>query len=182
MDRPIVETARLVLRRPDDGDVRSILALVGDWEVARRLARVPHPYTDDDARFFLDVIVPREWVWAITYRKSKDLVGMVGLTPGIDRCVAELGYYVDRQHWGRGLATEAAAAVVRYGLDSIGLRTIMSGYFADNPASGRVLSKLGFVETARAERECLALGKSLPLVEMRLRAHEEIWTGTARGG
>ena len=166
--RPTLKTERLLLRRPNAGDVGSIMAIVGDWDVVRRLARVPHPYRETDAHFFLNTVVVNEWVWAITWQESRELVGMVGLTPEADRDTAELGYYVARAHWGKGIATEAARSVIHYGIHSLGLRRIRSGHFADNPASGRVLSKLGFVETGRSERSCLAVGATLPSVEVQL--------------
>ena len=169
-DRPVLETERLLLRRPNAGDISAIIAIAGDWEVARRLARVPHPYGDKDARFFLDIIVPSEWVWAITLQKAGGLVGMVGLTPEAGHDTAELGYYVDRRHWGIGIATEAAKSVMDYSVRVLGLRCLTSGYFLDNPLSGRVLSKLGFVEVGRGERPCLAAGTTVPSVEMRLEA------------
>jgi RimJ/RimL family protein N-acetyltransferase len=167
-DCPVLETERLLLRRPDAGDIGAIAAIAGDWEVARRLARVPHPYGDEDARFFLDMIVPSEWVWAVTLRKAGGLVGMVGLTPEAGHHTAELGYYLDRRHWGIGIATEAARSVVDYGVRVLGLRCLTAGYFLDNPSSGRVLSKLGFVEVGRGERPCKAAGTTVPSVEMRL--------------
>jgi RimJ/RimL family protein N-acetyltransferase len=167
-DRPILETARLRLRRPDAGDIASIVAIAGDWDVARRLSRVPHPYAETDFRFFLDTIVPTEWTWAITFRASGELIGMTGLTPQPAHDVAELGYYVARPHWGIGIATEAARAVVEYGLRVAGLARLTSGHFLDNPASGRVLRKLGFVEVGRTERHCLASGSTAPSIEMRL--------------
>jgi RimJ/RimL family protein N-acetyltransferase len=166
--RPILETERLLLRRPVAGDVIPLMAIVSDWEVVRRLARVPHPYREADAHFFLNAVVPNEWVWAITLRDSRELVGMVGLTPEADADTAELGYYVARSHWGKGIATEAGGLVLRHGVHSLGLRYITSGHFVDNPASGRVLSKLGFVETGRSERPCLAVGSTLPSIEVRL--------------
>jgi RimJ/RimL family protein N-acetyltransferase len=167
-ERPALETERLMLRRPDARDVGPIMAIVGDWEVVRRLARVPHPYHETDAHFFLNTVVPNEWVWAITLRESGELVGMVGLTPEADPNTAELGYYVARAHWGNGIATEAAGSVVHYGIHALCLRRIRSGHFVDNPASGRVLSKLGFVETGRSQRPCLAIGSTLPSVEVHL--------------
>jgi RimJ/RimL family protein N-acetyltransferase len=111
---------------------------------------VPHPYRETDAHFFLNTVVPNEWVWAITLRQSRELVGMVGLTPESDPDTAELGYYVARNHWGNGIATEAAQLVIHHGIHSLGLRRIRSGHFVDNPASGRVLSKLGGNRTFRA--------------------------------
>jgi RimJ/RimL family protein N-acetyltransferase len=165
-NRPVLQTERLLLRAPNAGDIGAIIAIVGDLEVARRLGRVPHPYGEKDARFFLDEVVPKEFVWGVTLQQSGELVGMVGLTPASEPDVAELGYYVGRRHWRLGIATEAARPVVNYGFHVLGLRRITSGHFVDNPLSGRVLSKLGFVETGRSERACLAVGSVLPLVEL----------------
>jgi RimJ/RimL family protein N-acetyltransferase len=169
-DLPVLKTGRLVLRQPDTGDIGSIIGIAGDWEVARRLGRVPHPYSERDAFLFLETVVPKEWVWAITFLESGELIGMVGLSPGPGRESAELGYYVARRYWGIGIATEAAASAVDYGFDALGLRRLTAGYFRDNPASGCVLGKLGFVEVGRATRPCLATGWVLPSVEMRLEA------------
>lgn len=165
-NRPIISTGNLRLRLPNHADINAIVSIVGDWEVARRLARVPHPYGAADAAFFLDQIVPNEWVWAITIDGLDDLVGVVGLTP--EDNTAELGYWLSPVHWGRGIATEAAEAVLSYGFGTLRLPYLTSGYFTDNPASGRVLQKLGFVETGRSLKPCLATGSEVPSVRMRL--------------
>ncbi len=166
--RPEMTTERLLLRRPNDGDVDAIVSIVGDWEVARRLARVPHPYGPTDAGFFLKQIVPSEWVWAVTLQGSDTLIGAIGLTPEENADTVELGYWLSRAHWGQGIATEAAQAVVSFGFDTLGLSYITSGYFEENPVSGRVLEKLGFFETGRTRRPCLAAGTEVPSIEMRL--------------
>jgi RimJ/RimL family protein N-acetyltransferase len=167
-DRPRLTTCNLVLRRPDENDMEAIIDAVGNWEVARRLARVPHPYGEADARFFLEQIVPNEWTWAITLAGSDRLVGAVGLTPDESGETAELGYWLAQSCWGGGIATAAARAVVSFGFDNLRLSMINAGYFAENPTSGRVLRKLGFVETGRSTRPCLAMDRCLPAVEMRL--------------
>lgn len=167
-ERPELVTDRLLLRRPKDGDVDAIVSIVGEWEVARRLARVPHPYGPADAVFFLEQVVPAEWVWAITLKGSDKLVGVVGLTPDESEGTAELGYWLSTAQWGRGIATEAGKAALSYGFEILGLPYITSGFFEENPASGRVLEKLGFVETGRAMRPCLAAGSEVPSVEVRL--------------
>ena len=102
------------------------------------------------------------------------VVGCVGLAPTDDPHAAELGYYMRRSHWGQGLATEAAAAVVRYGFGHLALGHLVSGHYADNPASGRVLRKLGFVEVGRDERFSLSLGQTAPSIAMRLEAPSRI--------
>ena len=170
-NRPELVTERLLLRRPNDGDVNVIVHIVGDWEVARRLARVPHPYGPADARFFLEQVVPNEWTWAITLHGSDELVGSIGLMPDEGAGTAELGYWLSRAHWGRGITTEAARSVVSYGFDILCFASITSGYFDKNAASGRVLEKLGFVETDRAHGPCLAVGMDMPLVASSLNAN-----------
>ncbi len=167
-DRPDLTTKRLSLRCPDDSDVDAVVSIVGDWEVARRLARVPHPYGLADARFFLEQVVPAEWVWAVTMKGRDALLGAIGLTPEAAADTAELGFWLSPAHWGRGITTEAAEAVVSFGFDSLSLQVLTSGYFEDNPASGRVLRKLGFVEIGQAMRPCLARGIDVPSIKMQL--------------
>lgn len=132
---------------------------------------MPHPYGQADARFFLNTIVPSELTWVIVERSSREVVGAMGLPlheHPVER--AELGYYVTREHWGRGIATEAGSAILAYGIGLLGTDRITSGYFVDNPASGRVLEKLGFRPSGMSERACLAVGAPKPSVEMVLKS------------
>ncbi len=161
-----LDTARLHLRPPVEQDADTIIAIAGDWEVARRLARMPHPYTEADLRFFFNHVVPNEPTWAILWRETGRLIGMMGLAPAPDGRSAELGYYIARDHWGRGIATEAALAITRVGFETFGYAKLTSGYHTDNPASGRVLAKLGFITVGTSSRPCLAEGKEKPCVEV----------------
>lgn len=167
-ESPDIVTDRLRLRRPGERDLPAIARICGDWDVARRLARVPHPYGIADARFFLDQVVPAEWVWAITLSGDDALVATIGLMPAADGVRAELGYWLSPSVWGRGIATEAGRAVVAFAFDTLGLVGLTSGHAVDNPASGRVLAKLGFGETHRAMQYSLAAGGEVPSVRMRL--------------
>jgi RimJ/RimL family protein N-acetyltransferase len=159
-------TPRLRLRCPVDADAAAIISIAGDWEVARRLARMPHPYTQADFRFFMENVVPNELVWAMLLRQSEELVGVIGLVPHDDSRSAELGYYVGRRHWGQGIATEAAHAVVRVALESCNYARLTSRYHADNPASGRVLAKLGFEAVGDSTSICLADGENKKTIEV----------------
>lgn len=161
-----LHTARLHLRQPVEQDADAIISIAGDWEVARRLARVPHPYTDADLRFFFNHVVPHEPTWAILWRETSRLIGMIGLVPAPDGRSAELGYYVARDHWGRGVATEAALAITKVGFESFGYLKLTAGYNTDNAASGRVLAKLGFTIVGSSNRPCLAEGREKSSVEV----------------
>lgn len=167
--KPLLFTTRLILRSPNERDIAAIIKIAGDWEVARRLAGVPHPYDEADAEFFLDTIVPASMVWMITERSSEKVVGVVGLTlqePASK--VVLFGYYVARDHWGRGIATEAGSVVLAYGIGLVGETALASSFFVDNPASGRVLEKLGFVRSGAFEQYCLATDELKPSVKMLL--------------
>jgi RimJ/RimL family protein N-acetyltransferase len=165
-----VFTERLHLRRPVEADAAAIISIVSDWEVARRLARIPHPYGQSEFRFFLEHVVPNEPAWVMVLLQENELVGVIGLTPHSERQCAELGYYVARSHWGHGLATEAGQAVVRLGMERMGYTRLTSGYHADNPASGRVLAKLGFKPIGVSKRPCLAEGMDKPSIDVELLA------------
>jgi ribosomal-protein-alanine N-acetyltransferase len=168
-NRPVLHTPRCVLRQPHAGDIPALVGILGDWDVASRLSRIPYPYTADHARFFVEQIAPAELAWAVEERASNQLIGMVGLAPyAPEPGTFELGYYLGCPHWGRGLATEASAIVVAYGVGLVGQIALRAGYFADNPASGKVLEKLGFVATGTALRECLTTGEVKASVELRL--------------
>lgn len=166
MERPQLETARLALRKPVTADSAAIIAAVGDWEVAKNLSLVPHPYGDAEAQFFLDQVVPADWVWAVTWRGQDALLGVVGLSPAADGTSGEFGYWLGRPHWGQGITTEAARAVVTFAFGTLGLERLTSGYFEDNPASGRVLAKLGFTAAGRSLRPCLARGGDVPSFDL----------------
>ena len=161
----VLITSRLVLRAFASADIDRVAELVGDFEVVRNLARVPWPYGREQAREFVVEIAPTETVWAIVQRQDNLLVGAIGLTPGD---TAELGCWIGRPHWGQGFATEAGAATLRHAFVAHAAEVLISGYFTDNPASGRVLAKLGFVPTGFSERPCLARGAPQASCEMRL--------------
>jgi RimJ/RimL family protein N-acetyltransferase len=154
---------------PTEHDISAIIGIAGDWEIASRLARMPHPYSEAEARFFFDTIVPAELVWLIVERSSGLVIGCVGIAQDDNSPeTVELGYYVAREHWGHGIATEAGSVILAYGIGLVGRSRITAGYFADNPASGRVLEKLGFRQAKLSERPCLAIGGLKPSIEMKL--------------
>lgn len=159
-------TERLLLRPGWAEDAPALAAAVGDAAVARHLAQVPFPYGEEDARAFLSLpaepALPRFLITART-KGAPRLIGGVGLQQGYDGR-PELGYWIARPYWGLGFATEAAGQVMRIAR-ALGLPRITSCHHADNPASGRVLVKLGFRPTGRVEaRPSLARGHAVPCV------------------
>ncbi|MBB4861113.1 RimJ/RimL family protein N-acetyltransferase, partial [Novosphingobium chloroacetimidivorans] len=120
------------MRRPIDEDVAEIYRILSDEKVTRWLSLIPQPYRPEHAAFFMAHIVPNEWVWALTLPGSSKMVGAVSLMPRNGLRAAELGFWLSRDHWGRGLMSEAVQLVVLHGFDNLGLSFITSGYFDGN--------------------------------------------------
>jgi 8-oxo-dGTP diphosphatase len=152
-----IETARLVLRPPEDADAETIEAYVSDPDVALRTANIPHPYPKGGAREWMRAAGEIKFV--IARREDGVLVGAIGLTPRGDG-TAELGYWIAKPHWGRGYATEAAKAVIAHGFARMGLRAIEAGAQPDNAASIRVQEKAGLAFHREETRPMPARGRS----------------------
>ncbi len=161
-----IRTERLFLRPGWPEDWEELLAGIGDEVVVRNLAKAPWPYTVADARWFAarpqDPRCPHFFITVPTSAEPAQIIGSVGL--GVNDGEIDLGYWIARDHWGRGYATEAARAVLRLAA-MLGHRRIGAGHFTDNPASGRVLAKVGFVPTGEVRpRFSLARGSEVPAV------------------
>ncbi len=162
-----IRSERLFLRPGWPEDWQELLAGIGDEAVVRNLAKAPWPYTADHARDFAgkpqDARLPHFFVTLPSSSAPARIIGSVGLDRNEDG-VVELGYWIARDHWGRGFATEAARAVLSLAR-TLGHRLVTAGHFTDNPASGRVLSKIGFKPTGEVRpRYCLSRGEKVPAV------------------
>jgi RimJ/RimL family protein N-acetyltransferase len=140
-------TERLLLRPGWIEDAPALAAAIGDAAIARNLTRVPWPYSHQDAEQFLTLPAePLRPRFLICLRDSNRLVGGIGLSGDID---AELGYWIARDHWGRGYATEAGRAVIALADGSLRLPRIRARRMVDNAGSANVLRKLGFQPTGK---------------------------------
>ena len=129
----------------------AIDARIGDERVVRNLARAPWPYLPEHAREFArrgqNARYPA-FLLTLPENQGSRLIGCAGLGAKADGGV-ELGYWIARPHWGRGYATEGAGGVLEVAR-LLGHRQIEGRHFLDNPASGKVLRKLGFVPTGES--------------------------------
>jgi RimJ/RimL family protein N-acetyltransferase len=141
-------TERLTLRPGWPEDAPAVVRAIGHEEVVRMLAKVPWPYRAADAEAFLARPRAASEAFFLILGHEGDypqVVGGIGLAP--DENGHELGYWLTPHVWGRGYATEAGRAVVAIARHALGLKRLHSGHYVDNPASGRVLQKLGFRAT-----------------------------------
>ena len=153
---PALASARLRLRPIDERDADAITSLIGDFEVARWLSRVPHPYSREDALGFILNDAPQHVMWVIELPDGQ-LAGLGGFTFVTRHCEVELGYWLGRPFWGQGIATEAGALMMEHAW-RLSTQRIRSGYFEGNTRSSAVLRKLGFSDVQRSTRFNLALG------------------------
>ncbi|WP_196158668.1 GNAT family N-acetyltransferase [Reinekea sp. G2M2-21] len=146
---PTLKTNRLTLRPYQLSDAKSVQRLAGEKIIADMTANIPHPYRKGMAE---------EWIsnhqgWfesgkaialAIELNSTGEHLGTISLTQ-IEDASGNLGYWVGVPFWGKGYCTEAATALIQYGFDQFGLTLIYARHLPENPASGRVMIKNGFV-------------------------------------
>ena len=174
-------TPRLLLRPGFPEDSPALAAAMSDRAIARNLAVVPWPYTLRDAEAFLasprDPVLPSFLIFERTHAAPR-LIGSCGLGRRPSGAV-EMGYWIGRPFWGRGFASEACTALIEIAR-TLGLSRLEASHFIDNPASARVLDKLGFESVGIiAPRMSCARGEEVPARLMRLRLNAAAEAGEA---
>jgi RimJ/RimL family protein N-acetyltransferase len=142
-------TDRLLLRPGWAEDAPALFRSIADEGIVRNLASPPWPYTLADAEAFLATDRSESDASFLVFRRTRGAPELIG-SAGLGRKPSgemELGYWIARAHWGLGYATEAAEAVVDIAREGLRLPRLIAGHFTDNPASGRVLEKIGFKPT-----------------------------------
>lgn len=156
-DDDLLRTERLILRPVTVDDADEMRVMVGDFEVVRHTGTWPWPadraFTEKRCAAGFGV----EGGWLVAHAGS-DLIGTVGIGPGGD-----FGYMLPQDQWGRGYATEMGRAMVDHAFSTGRWRALKACVFADNPASARVLEKLGFAEGAACTGFCASRQGDFPI-------------------
>ena len=152
--QPTLTTERLILRPFTMADAPAVQRLAGDRAVADTTERIPHPYEDGMAEAWIathpqQFREQKECTFAVVPKDGQQVIGAVGLTLAMAHSRGELGYWIGHEYWNRGYCTEAARAVVDYGFSVLGLHRIQARHLTRNPASGRVMAKLGMQHEGR---------------------------------
>jgi [ribosomal protein S5]-alanine N-acetyltransferase len=168
----ILETGRLILRPPELSDLPHMVPLVSDFEVSKNLGRVAHPYTQEHAReFYARAEAQRasgtDFNFAITRKDDRAYLGGCGLH--LKDGTFEMGYWLGKPYWGMGYATEAAKKLAGFAFHDLKATRLVAAWFHDNPASGRVLAKLGYEHYGSEPRDCLARGHQVYCHNVELR-------------
>ncbi|HEV7590845.1 MAG TPA: GNAT family N-acetyltransferase [Longimicrobium sp.] len=161
--QPTLHSERLILRPFVPGDAAEVHRIVSDREIAANTAHIPHPYPDGMALEWIERVTAR-WVtgesavFAATERGAGRIVCAVGLEIEPPHRRGELGYWVARQFWNCGYASECARAVVAFGFRELGLNRVAAHHYARNPASGRVMQKIGMTWEGKMRKHILKWG------------------------
>ena len=172
-------TERLLLRPGWSQDAPALFKAIADERIVRNLATAPWPYRPGDAEAWLATERRACEPSLLIFRRTDsapELIGAIGLGRRPTGEI-ELGYWIARHHWGRGYATEAGRAILAAARHSLRLKRLAAGHFLDNPASGRVLEKLGFQSIGKiVPRYSAGRGEAAPCRLFKLEFDQEAET------
>jgi RimJ/RimL family protein N-acetyltransferase len=154
---------RCTLRPWQGGDEPSLVRHANNRNVSRNLRdRFPYPYTAADAADWIARAGAQARPTSFAIVVDGTAVGGIGIEPGVDvfRRSAEIGYWLGEPFWGRGIATEVLCAMTEYAFAHFDLCRLEAGVFDWNPASARVLEKVGYVLEGRARLAVIKDGRT----------------------
>ncbi len=154
----ILQTERLLLREMTEADAEHLVRLGQNPNVTRHLPDTPPVGIEEAVRILRTVILPQYAMrigrWAVIRRDSGEFLGWCGLKYYADANEYDLGYRYFQEHWVQGYATEAAHAVLEYGLAHLRNARIVGKAMAGNVASRRVLEKIGLAFEGYVTEDC----------------------------
>ena len=185
MNQPNLESDRVLLRPYVERDANRLQRLAGDRAIADTTLNIPHPYEDGMAEQWIGghpelFAAGTHVIFAVTEKATGDLLGTVSLTIERRFNKGNLGYWIGKPYWGQGFATEAAGLIVAYGFRELGLHRIASTHIVRNPASGRVMQKLGMQYEGTLRSDTMKWDRYEDLCVYGLLADE--WQAERRGG
>ncbi len=163
-----IRTERLILRPFCLTDAPQVKALAGDRRIYEMTLLIPHPYEDGMAESWIATHQTCFYegggaVFAICLQTG-EVIGAIELHRVGAYNRAELGYWIGTEYWNRGYCTEAAKAIVEYGFKVLWCHKISATHFVENPASGRVMEKIGMSPEGVLRDEVLKEGKYITVV------------------
>lgn len=143
-----IKTNRLLLRLFDKSDAEAVTNLCNNYNIFINTLYLPYPYTLHHALTWIEhhydnFIAGKAYEFAVTDKETGELYGAIALSHNHSFHQGEIGYWIGEAYWGNGFATEAAQAIVQFAFEEKNYHKVFARYFASNPASGRVLQKIG---------------------------------------
>ncbi|MFV1983928.1 MAG: GNAT family N-acetyltransferase [Thiohalomonadales bacterium] len=154
MEQSNITTSRLTLRPFKKEDSFDVQKLVGNVNVSKSTLSIPHPYDNKQAKEWI-ACHQLQWYqkiaanYAIEYSATGDLLGSISLMD-IEKSEASLGYWVGEPYWNMGFCTEASTAIIRFAFNAMGLQKLTANHASNNPASGKVMRKIGMAHVGHS--------------------------------
>lgn len=149
----VMETSRIILRPWQDSDAAVLFKWASDPDVGPRAGWPPHKSVEESLDVIRTVFRDATKTWAIELKETGEAIGAMGYGPS---CNCNLparegeplaGYWVAKPYWNKGICTEALGLMIEHIRKTTDIKSLISGHFVDNPSSGRVMEKCGFVPT-----------------------------------
>jgi len=147
----MITTERLVIRLFQESDAVNVANLCNNYNIYKNTLYLPYPYSVDDAKSWIQNHLENynnemSYEFAITDKENGELYGAIALLSNQKFNNGEIAYWIGEEFWGNGYATEAAQAILWFAFNEKHLHKVFARYFKTNPASGRVMQKLGMRE------------------------------------
>lgn len=169
-----METSRILLRPWRDSDAAALYKYASDPEVGPRAGWPPHQ-SEAESLEIIRTIFHNDSTWAIELKEAGEAIGAIGYGPSCNCKLPSqpnepmVGYWVAKPFWNKGICTEALDLLIEHIRSTTDIKSLIGGHFVDNPASGRVMEKCGFVATGEtAEDESMYHGAGRPIRVLRL--------------
>ena len=176
---PLITSNRLLLRPWQDDDAPLLYRYASDPDVGPRAGWAPHQSVEESLHI-IQTVFRNPTTWAIIRKEDDLLVGAIGYGPSCDCHLPAregeptVGYWIAKPFWNQGLCTEALQLMIAHIRQTTSIPSLISGHFTDNPASGRVMEKCGFLPTGDICYDpTLHNGKDLPIRVLRLNLNTE---------
>lgn len=164
---PMIETERLILSQLEEKDIPFITEYLQHRIYSDLTSNIPYPYTENDAVFWLKISKEAfenntGYTFGIRNKEGR-IIGAIGLHDRDDD-KAELGYWIGMSYWNKGFVTEAAKAIIDFGFNELGFNKIFATHLLHNPASGRIMEKIGMKQEAVLKEEVKKDGEYFDLI------------------
>ena len=169
----MMKTERITLRPWLDTDAEALYQYASEPEVGLRAGWPPHK-SEQESLEIIRTVFNNPTTWAIVWNETGEAIGAMGYGPSCECSLPSregeptVGYWVGRPYWGKGICTEALRLMISYIRQTTNIKSLISGHFIDNPASGRVMEKCGFRDTGKLNRCSHLLGGDKDMVRVML--------------
>lgn len=168
-EKIIITTERLVLRLFQTSDAEVVARHCNNYKIYINTLYLPYPYSLSDALSWIahhydNFMNDRSYEFAITNKETGEVLGAIALTNNQRSNQGEIAYWIGEPYWGKGYATEAARAIVQFAFEEKKLHKVFARYFSTNPASGKVMEKIGMKKEGVLKEHVLKDGEYKDLV------------------